>query len=98
MLGTPPPKNGELFANRYEITRVIGRGGYADVYLAKDLTQKKAIAIKIMHAALMRNRDARMRFQREAHVQGKNSHQTQTDPSPRFKHRQPLFCLGKRAR
>lgn len=50
-MGTLIP--GELFAERYQITRVIGRGGMGTVYKASDTELAEDIAIKLMRAESM---------------------------------------------
>ena len=35
-------------AGRYEVDRLLGRGGMAGVYLARDLRQRRAVAIKVL--------------------------------------------------
>lgn len=37
---------GEVLQNRYEIIRMIGKGGMSTVYLARDLTTKETLAVK----------------------------------------------------
>ncbi|MDQ6737734.1 MAG: protein kinase [Gemmatimonadota bacterium] len=44
---------GELFANRYQVTRVIGRGGMGMVYKARDRELGEDIAIKTLRGNLM---------------------------------------------
>ncbi|HEV1631516.1 TPA: hypothetical protein VYO37_001731, partial [Streptococcus pneumoniae] len=40
---------GKIFAGRYRIVKQIGRGGMADVYLAKDLIlDGEEVAVKVM--------------------------------------------------
>jgi eukaryotic-like serine/threonine-protein kinase len=52
--------------SRYRITRRIGSGGMADVYLADDLLLERLVAIKVLHACY-RSDPARLeRFRREA--------------------------------
>jgi len=41
-----------LPADRYAIEREIGRGGYATVYLARDLRHQRSVAIKVLNQAL----------------------------------------------
>ena len=38
----------EQIANRYEILSLIGQGGMADVYKAKDTILNRIVAIKVM--------------------------------------------------
>src|SRR4029453_621460 len=42
----------EVLAERYRVTREIGRGGMATVYLAHDLKHARAVAVKVVHPAL----------------------------------------------
>lgn len=39
-------------ADRYDVQRVIGRGGAATVYLAHDRKHDRAVAVKVLHAPL----------------------------------------------
>jgi len=51
---------------KYEIVRVIGRGGMGTVYEALNTSIGKRVAMKFVDASLSRNKDAVARFQREA--------------------------------
>ena len=51
-------------SGRYEIEREIGRGGFATIYLAKDLKHGRAVAIKVLNANPAEELSAR-RFVRE---------------------------------
>ena len=42
----------EVLADRYRITREIGRGGMATVYLARDIRHSRDVAIKVVRAEL----------------------------------------------
>lgn len=52
--------------DRFEIVDVLGRGGYAVVYLAHDPHLDRLVALKVPHAAMWLSEDARRRFLREA--------------------------------
>ncbi len=52
----------EVLDARYRIVRRIAKGGMADVFLAKDLTRKCPVAIKILHS---RSPEAARRFRME---------------------------------
>ncbi len=43
----------EVFADRYRITREIGRGGMATVYLARDIRHSRDVAVKVVRADLV---------------------------------------------
>lgn len=58
---------GKIFAGRYRIIRQIGRGGMADVYLAKDLIlDGEEVAVKVLRTNYQTDQIAVQRFQREA--------------------------------
>ena len=46
--------------------RCLGPGGMGHVYLARDTTLKRDVAIKVLPSSFARNHDRVMRFQREA--------------------------------
>lgn len=51
---------------KYDIARVIGRGGMGTVYEAVNSTIGKRVALKVIDASMAQNGDAVARFQREA--------------------------------
>lgn len=59
-------ESGSVLADRYRIERVIGGGGMACVYRAEHLDTAQPVAIKVLHASHSRDREAVVRFQREA--------------------------------
>ncbi|MGT2925998.1 Stk1 family PASTA domain-containing Ser/Thr kinase [Streptococcus cuniculipharyngis] len=66
---------GKLFAGRYRILKSIGRGGMADVYLAKDLIlDNENVAIKVLRTNYQTDQVAAARFQREARAMAELSH------------------------
>ncbi|VUW97271.1 Serine/threonine-protein kinase StkP [Streptococcus pasteurianus] len=66
---------GKLFAGRYRILKSIGRGGMADVYLAKDLIlDNEEVDIKVLRTNYQTDQIAVARFQREARAMAELNH------------------------
>jgi len=59
---------------RYEILRLLGRGGMAAVYLAKDLVLEREVAIKVLPPDMSRDPQLVRRFQQEAKTAAKLDH------------------------
>ena len=57
---------GAVVDGRYAITALIGRGGMATVYRARDKRLERDIAIKLMHPHLAEKPDLNARFNKEA--------------------------------
>ncbi|WP_131738801.1 Stk1 family PASTA domain-containing Ser/Thr kinase [Actinomadura roseirufa] len=55
-----------LLGGRYELDTVIGRGGMAEVYRARDLRLERVVAIKTLRSDLARDPTFQARFRREA--------------------------------
>jgi TolB-like protein/tRNA A-37 threonylcarbamoyl transferase component Bud32 len=70
MEGTPTPSN---LAGRYEIRRLIGRGGMAAVYLARDLKHDRDVAVKILEPELAHSLGSE-RFLREIRIAAQLTH------------------------
>ncbi len=62
------PLTGRMLADRYELTKCIGRGAMGVVYLAQDRQLPRSVAIKILDGRLFNDPDAEERFEREARV------------------------------
>ena len=65
---------GELFDNRYRIERRIGTGGMADVFLARDESLGRRVAIKILAERYAQDEAFLERFRREATAAAGLSH------------------------
>lgn len=59
---------GSILDDRYEILEIIGEGGMALVFKAKDLRLNRLVAVKIMREDLMDDEEFRSRFYAEAHA------------------------------
>ena len=60
------PMTPRLLGGRYELDGVMGRGGMAEVYRARDIRLDRIVAIKTLRADLARDQIFQARFRREA--------------------------------
>jgi serine/threonine protein kinase len=60
--------------NHYQILSVLGTGGMADVYRARDAKLNRDVAIKVLPRAFARDRDRLSRFHREARLLASLNH------------------------
>lgn len=77
MLDSGNSDSAELAAalsKRYAIERELGRGGMGIVYLARDLTLDRLVALKVLPSDLAEKPDIRERFLREARTAAHLSH------------------------
>lgn len=65
---------GKVYAQRYALQELIGKGGMAMVYRAKDLRTGHSVAIKILRQEYSQDEEFLGRFQREAQAASKMSH------------------------
>ena len=65
--------------NRYQILSLIGQGGMADVYRAKDKILDRVVAIKVLRSKLSEDPMVLVRFQREASAASRLSHPNVVD-------------------
>ncbi|WP_077488131.1 Stk1 family PASTA domain-containing Ser/Thr kinase [Sinomonas mesophila] len=61
-------------SGRYELGKLLGRGGMADVYEARDLRLGRTVAVKMLRPDMARDRQFRVRFEREARAVAGLSH------------------------
>ena len=59
---------------KYQVTKRLGNGGMAVVYLADDLVMKRQVAIKFLSSMFFHKPAAIERFMREAQVAGRLNH------------------------
>lgn len=68
------PLIGKVLDARYELVKLLGRGGMGAVYQANHLGVGKLVAVKIMHAQYMLDERATMRFKHEVKAMSSLSH------------------------
>jgi len=76
---TPPPDDLAVrlqaaLGTGYAVERTIGQGGFAAVYLVRDLTLKRPLAVKVLSPDLLLSATALERFRREAETIAQLSH------------------------
>src|SRR6476659_799276 len=65
---------GQKVADRFTITRTLGEGGMATVYVAEQDKEPHEVALKIMNEALTADRSFVQRFRREAQAASRVQH------------------------
>jgi serine/threonine-protein kinase len=66
MSAAAPPPTSTVIAQRYELQRMLAQGGMAEVWLARDLTLDRKVAVKWLKPALATDPVVAERFRREA--------------------------------
>lgn len=62
------PLLGQTIDERYRVDGVIGEGGMGTVYRARDLSQERDVAMKVLKADYLRDQNIRRRFMDEARI------------------------------
>src|SRR2546425_7844165 len=65
MVAFPP---GGVLAGRFEVTRRLGAGGLAEVFVARDRVAGNDVAVKALHAHLAEDGGLAERFRREMSI------------------------------
>lgn len=65
---------GTVLSSRYRLKAKLGSGGMSTVYLARDETLDRAVAVKVMHREMTEQPEQQERFRREARAVAKLSH------------------------
>jgi tRNA A-37 threonylcarbamoyl transferase component Bud32/tetratricopeptide (TPR) repeat protein len=66
--GNDDPMSGRCFGGRYQLVQRLGAGAMGVVYRARDLELERHVAVKVLRAAILGEREAHARFEREAEV------------------------------
>jgi serine/threonine protein kinase len=62
------PEPGSIFDNRFKILMSLGRGGFANVFLAEDIKSGDKVVVKIPYSGQMEDSAACERFRRETEI------------------------------
>jgi eukaryotic-like serine/threonine-protein kinase len=65
---------GTVLSHRYKLAAKLGSGGMSTVYLARDTTLDRDVAVKVMHREMSEQPDQLERFRQEARAVAKLSH------------------------
>ncbi len=65
---------GTVLSGRYRLEAKLGSGGMSTVYLARDATLDRPVAVKVMHREMSEQADQLERFRQEARAVAKLSH------------------------
>ena len=65
---------GTMLSGRYRLEAKLGSGGMSTVYLARDETLDRPVAVKVMHREMSEQADQLERFRQEARAVAKISH------------------------
>ncbi|HSP17509.1 MAG TPA: serine/threonine-protein kinase [Thermoanaerobaculia bacterium] len=68
------PQVDRVFASRYHIVEVVGRGGMGSVFRVTDERDRGTYALKVLHAAAGGSSWSLKRFRREAEILGRIAH------------------------
>lgn len=66
--------SGSIFADRYKIERILGRGGMGVVYRATDLTLGEDVALKVVPCDVKEHPEAPQRFRQEVRLARRVTH------------------------
>src|ERR1041385_1000790 len=73
------PYIGRVLDEKYQLERLLGRGGMGAVYLATHLGTERYVALKLISPRFMRNEEFVERFKREARAAGRLRHPNVVD-------------------
>jgi serine/threonine-protein kinase len=68
------PNLGHVVNGKWKLTERLGSGGMGTVYRAEDLSVGRAVAVKFLHAALLKDADAVHRFEQESRNMARVDH------------------------
>jgi serine/threonine protein kinase len=76
---SPVPEPGSVFAEKYKVDRLLGRGSLGVVFLARHIYTNRRVAIKLLNSDLTTYSGATDRLLREAQITGAIKHENIVD-------------------
>ena len=75
-MSSPPSSSmiGTVLSGRYRLEAKLGSGGMSTVYLSRDETLDRPVAVKVMHREMSEQEDQLQRFRQEARAVAKLTH------------------------
>jgi serine/threonine-protein kinase len=70
----PPSLIGTLVAGKYRVDKLLGSGSTGDVYLSTHIGLDKVVALKVLHADMVKHENFVERFKREARAASRLEH------------------------
>jgi serine/threonine protein kinase len=70
----PPSLIGTLVAGKYRVDKLLGSGSTGDVYLSTHVGLDKVVALKVLHADMVKHENFVERFKREARAASRLEH------------------------
>ena len=65
---------GDALGSGYSVERLLGAGGFASVFLVRDLALKRSLAVKVLSPDMITSKTVLERFRREAETVAQLSH------------------------
>jgi serine/threonine protein kinase len=65
---------GHLVLGKYRLVGLLNEGGLCEIYLARDTTQPRDVAVKLLRESMLNHTTAREHFRREIHIMSRFEH------------------------
>jgi serine/threonine protein kinase len=71
--------------SHYKVPKKIGEGGMGEVYLAKDTTLDREVAVKVLPATFSEDKERLARLEREARLKPKEAFKPRSKQPPEWR-------------
>ena len=85
----------EILNDKYRLDRLIGQGGFGEVYQATDLTLQRQVAVKLIKDSIVGQSDMSVRFLNEARLTSQLKHPHTLTIYDFGKHNKQLFLVSE---